>query len=79
MWYFDSMIFYGKYFFIFQNIEYIRFYYNIEDFIYYNYYKREDYGYFYYFVLNFIFSYFFKYFIKVSIIYYLMQIEIMFF
>ncbi|EDV28663.1 uncharacterized protein TRIADDRAFT_19305 [Trichoplax adhaerens] len=47
-----------------ENIEYIRSHYNIEDFIYYNHYMREEHGHLHHFVLNPIYSHFSKYFIQ---------------
>lgn len=51
----------------FQDIEYIRSHYNIEEFIYYNHHNREDHGHLHHLVLNPVFNHLTKHFIKVSI------------
>ncbi|KAL5009389.1 hypothetical protein ScPMuIL_014970, partial [Solemya velum] len=47
-----------------EEIEYIRSHYNIEDFIYFNYHKREEHGHLHHFTLNPVFSHFSKHFLK---------------
>ena len=48
----------------FQDIEYIRSHYNIEDFIYFNHHKREEHGHLHHYALNPVFTHMSKYFIK---------------
>lgn len=49
---------------IFQDIEYIRSHYNIEDFIHFNHHQQEEHGHLYHFVLNPIFRHYTKHFLK---------------
>lgn len=49
---------------IFQDTEYIRSHYNVEDFIYFNYHQWEDHGHLYHFALNPIFHHYAKHFMK---------------
>lgn len=51
-------------FLIFQDIEYIRSHYNIEDFINFNYHQQEEHGHLCHFVLNPVFHHYTKYFLK---------------
>lgn len=49
---------------LFQDIEYIRSHYNIEDFIYFSHHQREEHGHLYHFALNPIFRHYTKFFLK---------------
>ena len=50
----------------FQDIEYIRSHYNIEDFIYYNHHRRLDHGHLHHYALNPMFTHLSKHFLKVK-------------
>ena len=50
----------------FQDIEYIRSHYNIEDFIYYNHHQREEHGHLHHYILNPVFKHCSKTFLKVA-------------
>lgn len=49
---------------VFQDIEYIRSHYNIEDFIYFSHYQQEEHGHLYHFSINPIFHHYAKHFMK---------------
>lgn len=52
---------------LFQNIEYIRSHYSIEDFVYFNHHLREEHSHLHHFVLNPVFQQYSKHFLKVCI------------